>query len=186
MRDLRLEHGKRQEDVAGAAKLHGLEWSRSTVNALERGARELALEEFLVLPEVLWLALGGVRLTYGDLLPPTGEVRVGDAALTRDQVAMVFSGELLGGVRLPEQTPAPLRDLDAERRTAERLGVTEDELTEAAYRRWGRGLTAERDHRLAGLGDAPPRTVQARRGHITRRLLEELRPVLREGRDGAR
>jgi hypothetical protein len=71
---------------------------------------------------------------------------------------------------------------DAETKAAASLGVTPALLALAARKRWGRSLTAERDRRLADRGHtgAEPRTLQALRGHITRELLEELRPLLEE------
>ncbi len=47
---------------------------------------------------------------------------------------------------------------------------------------WSRGLAAERDRRLAETGGdvGTPRAQPARRGHITRALLDELRPAVEE------
>jgi len=52
----------------------------------------------------------------------------------------------------------------------------------SAHRSWGRSLSAERDRLVAdqARGDAPPRTLQALRGHVTRTLTEELRPLVAE------
>lgn len=83
--------------------------------------------------------------------------------------------ELLDG--LPKGGPARLNHADEGlSRAAQRLGVTVDELEQAAHRLWGRTLYAEREARLGALDDH--RTNQARRGHVTRALLNELRRAL--------
>jgi hypothetical protein len=63
---------------------------------------------------------------------------------------------------------------EAERKAAAKLGVSPVVIAAAAYALWGRSLSEERDRRVAALGEAPARTVQARRGHVTRTLLAEL------------
>ncbi len=44
---------------------------------------------------------------------------------------------------------------------------------------WDRNFEEERDAR-AGNGDAPPQTLQARRGHAARAMLDKLRDFLRD------
>jgi len=76
---------------------------------------------------------------------------------------------------------------DANRTAAAVLGVPPIAVALAARARWNGvwGLTGEREHRLAVLlpgmhrDTAPGRKLQALRGHITRQLLDELRPVLK-------
>lgn len=82
---------------------------------------------------------------------------------------------------------------DAERKAAAGLRVPPLALALAARRRWGRSLIMERDRKVANATDpalkldpeaardpAWPRRLQAIRGHITRELLEELRPMLKD------
>jgi len=71
---------------------------------------------------------------------------------------------------------------DAETGIAERLGVRATDVSVAAHGRWGHSLTDERDARLAANAKActAPRSVPAVRGHITRALIAELEPVLKE------
>jgi hypothetical protein len=70
---------------------------------------------------------------------------------------------------------------DTERHAARKLGTTPERINLAALRRWGRTLTAERDHRLSEHGsDLSARRRQALRGHITRELLTELARELAE------
>ena len=78
-------------------------------------------------------------------------------------------------------------------KAAKALGATPLEVATAAEQLWNRGLAAERDARADALGPASStRARQARRGHVTRRLLAELQPVIEQirssgsGEDGNR
>lgn len=68
---------------------------------------------------------------------------------------------------------------EAEQKAARKLGMLPTAVALAAQRRWSQGLTAERDKRVLerSLGESP-RRVQAIRGHVTRALIAELRPLL--------
>jgi hypothetical protein len=72
----------------------------------------------------------------------------------------------------------------ADTKAAQRLRVTPEAIREGAYRLWGKSLTEERDERVKAKAspDATPRTLQAIRGHITRVMIEELRPALKAKR----
>jgi transcriptional regulator with XRE-family HTH domain len=86
----------------------------------------------------------------------------------------------------------------AERHAAQVLGTTSEVVAILADDTWGRSLTAERDARVnarVGLEDVaagvdaadradsgppvPLATVQAHRGHVTRELIEEIRPAVK-------
>jgi hypothetical protein len=77
---------------------------------------------------------------------------------------------------------------DATRKLATVLGVPPLAVALAARACWNGvwGLTAEREHRLAGMlpgaerDHTPRRKIQALRGHITRQLLEEVRPLVKD------
>jgi hypothetical protein len=82
---------------------------------------------------------------------------------------------------------------DAERKAAASIGVPPLALALAARRRWRRSLTAERDRKVANATNPAlrmdpdaardpewPRRLQAIRGHVTRELLGELRPLVKE------
>jgi transcriptional regulator with XRE-family HTH domain len=67
---------------------------------------------------------------------------------------------------------------DAETKAARTLGVSPVAVAMVAQRRWHQSLTALRDALAAGregIGSIDPRKLQARRGHITRQLVGELR-----------
>lgn len=65
---------------------------------------------------------------------------------------------------------------DAEQKAARNLRVSPLTVALAARKLWGRSLTEERDQRLPSSGSG--QKLKGTRGHITRALLEELRPVL--------
>ena len=71
---------------------------------------------------------------------------------------------------------------DAVRKAARKLGVRPLVLSAAAQGQYGRSFTAERDARVAeqAPADAPPRSLQALRGHVTRAMLAELAPALEQ------
>jgi hypothetical protein len=94
MRALREQHGRRQDDVARAARELGLAWSRSKVAALERGDKALPAEELMLLPLVLAEAQCG-QPSLADLLPQgSGTVRLGDqTTMPAAVLAQVVRGE---------------------------------------------------------------------------------------------
>ncbi len=65
---------------------------------------------------------------------------------------------------------------DAEQKAARKLGLSGVDVAAVSFRLWGHGLTAERDDRA---GDNA-----TRRGHVTRTLIEDIRAVLQEVKDG--
>ena len=71
---------------------------------------------------------------------------------------------------------------EAERKAARVLDVTPLLVALAAVKCWGRPLTDEREDRIAKAGaeSVSARVLQARRGHVTRTLLAELRSLLDE------
>jgi len=73
---------------------------------------------------------------------------------------------------------------EAEQKAARKLGVHPAAVALAAQRRWGRSLTDERDRRvMERSSDESPRRVQAIRGHVTRTLIGELRPLLQGAKE---
>jgi hypothetical protein len=107
MRALREQHGRRQDDVARAARELGLAWSRSKVAALERGDKALPAEELMLLPLVLAEAQCG-QPSLADLLPQgSGTVRLGDqTTMPAAVLAQVVRGE---DVDLSEVTSPSIR-----------------------------------------------------------------------------
>ncbi len=69
---------------------------------------------------------------------------------------------------------------DAEQKAARRLHVSPFEVALAAQKLWGRSLTAERDRQVAFRETDAAATGRRRaiRGHVTRLLVEEIRPLV--------
>lgn len=211
LRSLREDRGARQEDVADAVRLAGLEWTRSTVAAIEAGRREVSLEELLLLSLAYRLPLsfffegdGRVDLTPGatatrsviraKLNGDTQRWGPDDWDVPSDRVWPEFLALLTNWHSryawawpdMPEGTGGMLaaaeaaRAGEAEHTVAKRFGVAPVGVSMAAFGRWGRGFTAERDRRVAdeAAPDASARSLQALRGHVSRALIDELAPTL--------
>lgn len=119
--------------------------------------------------------LAGSTVTFGDFDTPAGRnLARGFRAIAQPEA---FKAAIDTGRRVwPKATASDVlaarhdAEQEVERRAAQRLGVDARLLALAARRKWGHGLTAERDHRT------PPGVTST--GHITRALLAELRPTL--------
>ena len=109
LRELRLELGLQQDQVARAARQVGLDWTQSTVAAIERGDRALELGEFLLLPSVIGFAGGWTSgwPKLAEFFPASGRV-----ALSMETTADVdvLRAELAG--QLDEDSRHPLGDYD--------------------------------------------------------------------------
>lgn len=173
-----------------AAQRLGIEWGRSSVTALEAGVRELTASELLALPSIMLAAL--IAKHPDDWQQWEDEVQL--AAFIKLDSSETL--ELSGSLQLPHMVLAGWFDKkhklvrpqpivvgsalhvagEAERKLARKLGIDPNTVVTAAVKRWGRSLTEERDARVSALvdDDTPPRTVQARRGRVTRELLKEL------------
>ena len=156
MKEWRRASKLRQYDVALMAQRAGLPWVRSTVHAIERDVRQVSLREFLYL------------IQFEDGPFPVTLVPMTDGA--RDFLYAMTDGEM--AVRRKVDAPG-----ETESKAARRLGVSLLDLGIVSRRAWGQTLSAERDERIRsrGLDGGSLRCVQARRGHVTRELLGELR-----------
>jgi transcriptional regulator with XRE-family HTH domain len=199
---LREAAGRRQEDVAAAAKAVGVAWQRGTVAMIEGGRRELSLGELTLLGTVLAEAgvTDGQMLSLADFIPSDDQLVSLSPGVTlpaRTARALLLNLESdtvtrpgAGALTISGAAPASVAG-DAEQKAASSLGVSTEALMAAALRLWGRTLSEERDRRIALTMGAPamgadpewPRRLQAIRGHFTRHLLEELRQAIwRKGR----
>jgi len=80
----------------------------------------------------------------------------------------------------PAPSPATIQTIAAEdaiQKAAPGLRVPPVALACWAWKAWQRGLVEEREARLRAEG-LPPRRAQAARGHLTRKLLKELHPLI--------
>ena len=204
IRGIRERRRLSQEQLAGLAEDHGLNWKQDTVALIELGRRKLNLEEFLLLPSILdaddnelfpedcqvvltpTISVGSVAVSIKNyqvhdshLLRVGKQVHKGSAKHKRE--VMDLEGR---GTAAFEHHGKALRN--AEVNAARKFGVTPRVIVAAAQRLWKRSLPEERDARLtpAGEGTMPivgeRRTLQALRGHITRQLLNELRKEIKQ------
>jgi transcriptional regulator with XRE-family HTH domain len=100
VRALRLQSGKRQEEVAEAARAAGLNWIRATVAAIESGQRDLSLEEVLLLSHIFGQGLGLAQVErLGDFLEGAeGMAMLTPKALVRLEVLREYAGDADRGV----------------------------------------------------------------------------------------
>lgn len=183
VRTLRAERGWSQLRLAELAVESGLrDWRRPLIANLEAGHRRLDIGEAIVLASIFGLPLA-------DLVPSERLLLTEHRAMSSDQVRWYLTGGHEGvedGSRDLEMDAGYFawvlaRATEMEEATAKAartLGVSSAELADLAETVWGASLTAERDRRLAEMPDAEQisaRTRQARRGHMTRNLLSELR-----------
>lgn len=200
--------GLRQDEVARAARELDLPWTQATVAGIETGRREVSLEEFAVLPLIVSkfprVQGGRFRRASGFLYSdePGVVVKIGpDSSIRLDHLREIFSGHAVGGDGIvPSSAIYPRaaawrkikrrRDakFGAEMKVARKLGVNQVSVAAASRRLWGQTLTEERDARMAEQAgpDDSARTLQALRGHITRALIDELRPRLPKKNRGSR
>lgn len=183
----RLERGWRQEDVAANARRYGFDWRRATIGNIENGNHELTLEELLVLCAALGLP-APLLISEGDEMVSLNEkaempLEVARLVLFDENAALPEPRRVL--LDFPEEHRWPWPDARSQvlqdaarcaqdesvRTIARRVDVHPLALALASFRQWKRCMTDERDRRAFG---ASPQT----RGHVTRALLAELRPVL--------
>lgn len=196
LRRLREAAGRRQEDVAVAARQLGLDWGRSTVGMLEADHYELKAAELLLLPLVL-LRAGIGDVTLAALLVGDEEnVQVGTVGLFKGEVPKLLgrkaSAVTWGTTEVFEVVEAgghpyavPRVFGEAEQKAGRRLGVPARVVMGAALNLWGRSLAEERDARVAesAPAEAGARSLQALRAHATRALLAELEPLVEKFRE---
>ncbi|RBY92947.1 hypothetical protein DQ241_02660 [Blastococcus sp. TF02A-30] len=200
--DLLKSRQLRHEDLAEAMTDLGFDWTRNRVTQVVTGRGALTLLEIAGLCSALNLSLGDLlggpdtevalpggsvplRAILEALLHGSSESwqLLGDQSAETEQML----GELLAAhVEQAARTSSPPsrpaysgtawgEQAEATRKAARRLGVTPRTVETAAVQLWGRSLTAERDHRVEPRPDEDVRSLQARRAHVTRTLLSELR-----------
>jgi transcriptional regulator with XRE-family HTH domain len=189
VRAARLAAGiPRQEDLADLMHSRGLtDWTTYTVTAVEVGRRLPDLAESAILCSALGITveelLGGadhVRLDNGTEMP-LWALRRGFEGSDEDEDGLLpLSRKISEGLEqaLPLGAPA-IRS--AERKAAVKLGCPPAVIAQTARSLWGRTLSEERDRRVAerSPGVTAPEGLRARRGHVTRELMEELAPAIR-------
>lgn len=202
--EARLGHRRTTEDIARAARHYGLTWHRTTVGQTESGKRGLSAVELFLLPAIYEAPLAALMpegttwltdetavwsgelwrtIAEKDHRPALGPgkwamrhpVGADDAA----QIIVQFGREWPPDALLKHMQDSPD---EAESKAAKKMHTTPHYVAYTARELWGRGLAAERDARLAERPNAPTegRALQAARGHVTRTLIGEMEPRVRE------
>lgn len=170
LKQARQRKGCTQEAAAAAFRAYGLPaWRTSTVGQMEAGLRIPKFEELL-------LMCAALDVTLDELFPGEDEhVEVGrsGAATPRAIRALLSRSAPRSAALVPGGSPAI--PSDADRHAARRLGLSAAEAAGAAQAAWGRDFAAERDARLGDVSGMPLRSLQARRGLVSRGMLAELR-----------
>lgn len=189
LRRLRTKLGWRQEDLALKARARGLNWSASTVTAIEIGRRPVSAGELLLLPTLLQVPLMELVAADQDEVTDVEGVLVTKAALDRMVQGRPLEEPPSELFVIPPRVEAGATD--AERKAARVLSqatnseIAATDLISMAQHRWeGRRLDEERERRL--------KTVRRRgslarqRGHITAQLQKELLDELTTAHEATR
>jgi transcriptional regulator with XRE-family HTH domain len=202
---VREEKEATREDIARKARFFGLPWHRPTVGQIEQGKRGVSAPELLLLPLVYGMPLRDLLPGDEEVTWLTDETAVRGSALRHsldeepEEPSLPGPWHFKGAARVGRELIESQKKFfdalpwdakvafvaspdEAETKAAKRLDTTPEYVAYTARELWGQGLAEERDSRLADRPDAPasPRAVQAARGHITRTLLGELGPAIRE------
>lgn len=177
LRQLRQDRSQTQDDAGRFLRSKGLEWTRDHVASLESGRRE-NIEVSALLALSLAYRVPLTRWFEGE-----GNVSIGaDTWLQLQELAQGLDGAawtpIIVGERLERFFASQGADADAT--VAERLEVPVADVLRLAAQLWNRTVTEEREARLGDASDLPMRSVQARRGHITRQLTNEIRDAMQE------
>jgi len=206
LRRYREEQGWSQDHTALLLRNAGLPWTRTMLAKVERGGRGVEVEELFLLSiafvKPLTFFLNGGPDEWVTLSAKTSARPRAVQAMLSAKTLPGSGGHISGGAyqdknfRLtlweqldpawpelsgPELSLADVESTgEVERKAADRLGVNPLMVARAARVAWKTNLADERDARVKRLvpKGSSPRTVQAERGHVTRQLLEELRPVI--------
>jgi transcriptional regulator with XRE-family HTH domain len=154
LRQLRIDAGLSQEELAQAVPHLG--WNGATVAKIESGSRSLKATELLVLLDE------------------------GLVAIPSQSGAGVHSWEVAEAY---QWIAATRKVFDAERRAAERLGVTPEEVDDFADRLWGHDFRSERTVRLQLRQEDGLASGRGAAGRVSRAMVDDLRRAL-ERNDG--
>ncbi|MEH3129150.1 MAG: helix-turn-helix transcriptional regulator [Mycolicibacterium neoaurum] len=206
---IRQDSGLTQDELARSARRLGLRWTASSVGDFEAARSSPGFVTLLVLAMALQHATGSV-VTISDLVLHQGVIELNDSLrmtgldlaefLERGVMSFVDSesaaresdsgssgvgeGRSQALVEFESRMGVTMRDLTdllhrsgvAERRLAKQLGVDLQQLSLASFRLWGNTFSEERDQQAGS--DAN----QQKRGRVSRRLREELRGELENGK----
>jgi hypothetical protein len=169
----------RQDDVALKARQLGFDWHRDTVAAIENDLRKLTIGEFIYIPLILDMS------DHADLFP------VGDDTVIEMAPGLEVKAYSLRSFFSAHRAPRPTRVPSltkvtkriAERQSAEikaamKLNIGVKELEAICKQKYGRSFSRERDSRITNKDELSARSLQAKRGHAARQLVDELKQEL--------
>jgi transcriptional regulator with XRE-family HTH domain len=174
LRQLRDRRSWTQDQVAKRVQAAGLPWTPDVVSDLEAGRREqVTVGELAALTWALGIDIASWFEGEGwiQISPHARVDRVGMRSLLHGQADAIFEVFEPLSVSLRPETHA-----------AKRLGVDVFDVLQAADQLWGRRLDEERDRRLGVIEAFGADQLRARRGRVTRTLLEELKEALEAAR----
>lgn len=166
-----------QDALARTARIKGFAWTRSTLAKIERGERALSVGEFVRLEEL-------VPLSPSHLAAELAEVAQSARNRALDLEMRAIAPQLAPEVR--RQALAGTGEAEAKAAVSLRksgLDVAPIEVSLLAFETFGRSLTDERDARLAAAGEHSG-SISARRGWVTREVVDELRPAFERAQEG--
>jgi len=182
LRFFREQRRQTQTDAARHLLVGGLRWSRDQVSTLETGNREsITFEELYAIAFAYGVPIA--QLFAGD---DDQVVKINDRVFaTLKTVRESFSRQPTRLMTRQEEEEdwkrweelaakyAAARD-EADKAVAGKLGYPVEWVISAAHDLWGHSLTEERDARLGDTSGIPARTLQAKRGAMTRKLTAEI------------
>jgi transcriptional regulator with XRE-family HTH domain len=183
LRALRIQTGDSQPEASRRLIARaGLHWTRANIAYIESGARTESLgldvvhaiaAAYDVRPSVLFNGDGLVRYPGG-------------FTVTREDLRAALDAGEVPRMQEPERDAEPSLGwaTEADKALADRMEIPLETVIKAAQRLWdGRSLTEERDRRVADTSQPGfRRSLQARRGRVTRELVHELMPQLPDSR----
>jgi hypothetical protein len=113
--------------------------------------------------------------------PPKGEVQIWTRSELEGRMPNL-RGHMEGARQKSSAKATSAASGEAEQKAARKFHIDANVLSTMAFELWGRSLTEERDARVddAATLSGSAKNLQALRGHVTRRLLAELAPHLKE------
>jgi transcriptional regulator with XRE-family HTH domain len=170
---IREDRRQTQREAAAFLRERGMAMSPANVAQLELGRRaSIGIAELLQLSDAYEVPLH-------EWFAGEGSVYLSDQVrLWREDVRKALRGKSFGVLLGSAQRQTRYMTDEPERAAANQLGLPVADVAALGLHTWGRTLTAERDARLGDLTRESMRSVQAKRGHVTRALIQELRQAL--------
>ena len=156
----------------------GETWTRAQLSTLENGKREgVSVGEMLILACAF-------DVTLSEMFEPEESdrvVRMGRFRMALGDLRSALAGGPIVGAADESGGPKAwtAAQVEADRAVADRLGVPVHVVVDAAVQLWGHTLTVQRDERLGDTSDIAARTLQAKRGAMTRLLTAQIEARLR-------